>query len=197
MRAAAQHFASRPAGYLRFSSVRLGGLKNQSKPILVVLYLAQTTGLRPSLELWPVACDLETGELDQESGFALLAAQARGDLQDGPEVDEGALAPHWESIEKHVLRLQRETEAERRRANEAVVDARLAAQRASYEHKIRRVEATLATVQRDGRGASVQRLHRGHIQNLEQRSLEATEVAESRRGLALTIQPVAAAVVHP
>ena len=197
VRAAAQHFASRPAGYLRFSSVRLGGLKNQSKPILVVLYLAQTTGLRPSLELWPVACDLETGELDQESGFALLAAQARGDLQDGPEVDEGALAPHWESIEKHVLRLQRETEAERRRANEAVVDARLAAQRASYEHKIRRVEATLATVQRDGRGASVQRLHRGHIQNLEQRSLEATEVAESRRGLALTIQPVAAAVVHP
>ena len=43
----------------------------------------------------------------------------------------------------------------------------------------------------------MQRLHRGHIQNLEQRSLEATEVAESRRGLALTIQPVAAAVVHP
>jgi hypothetical protein len=59
-----------------------------------------------------------------------------------------------------------------------------------------RAEATLAKVERERRSLSLQRLHRGHIQNLRQRAIEAADSASARRELALTIHPVAAAVVH-
>lgn len=195
VRAALKHFAGRPKGYLRFGSVRLANDQQTGNSRLVVIYMAQTTGLRPSLELWPVAVDLDSGEIDEESGFQLLAALARGDLRDGDPIVAERLGPHLRTIEDYAVRLQLQTEAERRRANEVLVDARIAAQRASFEHKINRAESTLAKVERERRSQSLQRLHRGHIQNLHQRAREAADSASSRRELALTIHPVAAAVV--
>jgi hypothetical protein len=76
-----------------------------------------------------------------------------------------------------------------------MVDRRIATQSASYEDKIRRAEVTLAQVIREGRSASLQRLHRGRINNLSQHRTELIAKLEEGRQLAVTLQPVAVAVM--
>ncbi len=83
VRAAVGQFAELPHGMRRFASVSVEEMAVSDGSYLVVIYLARTTGLRPSLELWPLAARLETGELDDDVGFRLLAAVARGTVRDG------------------------------------------------------------------------------------------------------------------
>jgi hypothetical protein len=195
VRAAVHHFDKLPHGVKRFGSVRVPTLAGHPDRYLVVLYLATTTGLRPSLELWPVSVDLATGALDDAVGFQLLSAVANGMLEDGAPVDPQAVMSYLQAAERHALELQQRTEDERRRENEGMVDRRIATQSASYEDKIRRAEVTLAQVTREGRNASLQRLHRGRINNLSQHRTELIAKLEEGRQLAVTLQPVAVAVM--
>lgn len=195
VRAAVHHFDKLPHGVKRFGSVRVPTLAGHPDRYLVVLYLATTTGLRPSLELWPVSVDLATGALDDAVGFQLLSAVANGMLEDGAPVDPQAVMSYLQAAERHALELQQRTEDERRRENEGMVDRRIATQSASYEDKIRRAEDTLAQVTREGLSASLQRLHRGRINNLSQHRTELIAKLEEGRQLAVTLQPVAVAVM--
>ncbi len=195
VRAAVNHFDKLPHGLKRFGSVRVTALAGRADRYLVVLYLATTTGLRPSLELWPVSIDLASGAVDDAVGFSLLSAVANGTLEDGGPVEPHAMMPYLEAIERHAHHLQCRTEDERRRENEGMVDRRIATQTASYEGKISRAEATLAQVVRERRSASLQRLHRGRINNLSLRRDELIAKLEEGRQLAVTLHPVAVAVV--
>lgn len=80
-------------------------------------------------------------------------------------------------------------------ANDHLVDRRIETQVAIYGGRIERATATLEQVVRNRRDQNLQRLHRGRIHNLEHKREEAVEKLERGRGLAVTLQPVAVAVM--
>lgn len=193
IRAATRWFADRPSGVKRFGAVRVRS--GEPGRWLVVVHLARTTGLRPSLELWPVAIDLSTGKPDEGAADRFLAAVARGDLLDDPEPPQsGSLAQHVESAEEHLHRRQIETQHERQADNEGLVDARIAAQRASVQVKVARARHTLA-LEKVRRSKPLTRLHEGRINNLKLRLEETVAELDGRRGLAVETHPVAVAVM--
>ena len=177
----------------RFGRVALPGLSRGSS-YLAVVYLAESTGLRPALELWGVAVDAITGTVSTQVGELLLTALADGRLgatsQPPPEDVQELLsvADDWMAL------WQREVELERRQDNAALVEARLQSQRESIRLKILRAEATLDTVLGEGRGPSIVRLHTGRIRHLRQRLAELEAEMEPKKLLTLTVQPVAVVV---
>lgn len=197
VRAAVKHYGQLPMGVQRFAAVSVPGLPDHTARYLTVLYLAETTGLRPSLELWPIAVDLATNEISQEAGYALLAAVADGDLVDAEMPPLDSVEACLERITAIALQQQHATEAERRRNNDLLVDTRLATRRASIEFKIARAEDTLRLVRRDRRSGSVIRMHEGTIRNLTDDLERVGEEMEQRRHLSLNLTPVAVAVLEP
>jgi hypothetical protein len=180
----------------RFASLAVPGLPAGGAGHLVGIFLAASTGLRPTLELWPVAVDLTSGEVSDDPGFALLAAIADGTVVDGSDLPDArllhdrlddALATMRSDLERRQL--------QKRAENDALVDAQLATRGAGLRHQIRRAEGVLEQLVREGRGESVQRLRRGQIRNLQQRLADLPGELERRRELAMTSQPVALAVV--
>lgn len=194
IRAATRWFGDRPSGVKRFGAVRIPS--GPAGRWLVVVHLARTTGLRPSLELWPVAIDLQTGEPDEGAADRFLAAVARGELHDDEELlSVESLVRHVEAAESHLHRRQIETQGERQADNEALVDARIAAQRASVQVKVGRARQTLS-LEKVRRSKPLTRLHEGRINNLRIRLEETVEELNQRRGLAVETHPVAVAVMR-
>lgn len=197
VRAAVAHLAQRPAGLKRFASLTVPELPTTGRGHLVCIFLAEATGLRPTLELWPVAVDLDSGEIGEDAGFALLAAVAQGTVQDGPVPNDDELMHERLDIALTAMRRElHERLAQRRAENDALVDSQLATRSAGLRHQIRRAESVLEQLIRDRRGESVQRLRKGQIRNLRQRLDELPAELESRRDLAMTSQPIALAVIQ-
>lgn len=178
----------------RFGRARVPGLRS-GKAYLVGMYLAETSGLRPQLELWGVAVDIESGAVDDTVGEQLLSALADGRLGETnvsvPEDVDGLLAVSHQWTAQR----QREVELERRRDNDALVGSRLQSQRESFKLKISRAKETLERVLADGRDASISRLHTGRIRHLNQRLAELDFDMEPKRYLTVSVQPVAVVIV--
>jgi hypothetical protein len=105
---AAVHRLHETTALCRFASLQVNG--DPAGDYLAALWLVQATGLRPTLELWPVAVDLSTGAVVEEIGSALLRAAAHGGLTEG-----GPLVP-LERLHE-ALRLA-ESELDNRRSRE-------------------------------------------------------------------------------
>lgn len=196
VRAAVKHYGKLPMGVQRFAAVSVPGLPDPGARYLTVLYLAETTGVRPSLELWPISVDLASGAVNDEAGYALLAAVADGDLADAEMPPLDSVEESLERITALALQQQHNVEAERRRNNDLLVDTRLATRRASIEFKIDRARQTLGLVRRDRRSESVIRMHEGTIRNLTDDLERVGEEMERRRQLSLNLTPVAVAVLE-
>ncbi|MBX6721661.1 MAG: DEAD/DEAH box helicase family protein, partial [Dactylosporangium sp.] len=78
----------------RFGSVAVPGLPAGAS-YLVTIDLAETTGLRPLLELWATAVNADTRQVEPEVGDTLLAALAAGQLYDGPRQIPPDLVDLW------------------------------------------------------------------------------------------------------
>lgn len=196
VRTAVAHLAERPAGVKRFASLAVPGLPSHGAGHLVGIFLAASTGLRPTLELWPVAVDLATGEVSDDPGFAVLAAVADGTVVDGPPMPDDELLHRRLDAALATMRADLDRRQEQKRAeNDALVDSQLATRSAGLRHQISRAEGVLEQLVRDRRGEAVQRLRRGQIRNLQQRLADLPGELERRRELAMTSQPVALAVV--
>ena len=195
-RAAVAHLADRPLGVKRFASLCVEGLPNPDHRYVVVVYLAETSGLRPSLELWPLAVDLETGSIAHDCGDVLLNSLARCSAGDGPGVDPAEVRKAVSVIVDHARRHQREEESRRRRDNEALVDVRLETRRAGVRNQIRRAEQALSEVRRSGGNPQIVRLRTSQIRNLEAQLARLPEEMDEKRALALTTEAVAVAVLH-
>ncbi len=196
VRAAVAHLAERPAGVKRFASLAVPGLPTDRPGYVVGIFLAAATGLRPTLELWPIAVDLATGEVGDGPGFALLAAIADGTVEDGPDLpDEQLLHQRLDAALAEMRSDLDRRQEQKRLENDALVDSQLATRSSGLRHQIRRAEAMLEQLVRDRRAQSMQRLRQGQIRNLEQRLADLPTELERRRELAITSQPVALAVV--
>ena len=138
---------------------------------------------------------LDTGVVDDDIGFHLLAAVADGTVKDGPATDRDSLLPYLDLVDEHVLAVQLRTESERRRANEDLVARRIDTQAAIYNDRVSSAEETLDKVTREGKDQTLQRLYRGRINNLNQKRTEVVAKLEQGRDLDLKFQPVAVAVM--
>ena len=183
---------------------------------LVTVDLAATTGLRPLLELWATAVNVDTHEIDPDAGDVLLAALADGTLADAPPAEatltdsdaaaatldasslDGDGLPHgllglWRLAHAAAQARRQATERERALDNEALIDGRILAQVKSIDLKITRSREIA-----DGLGgidASIRRLNDGRIRNLRVRRDSVPTALERNRRLTVSLEPVAVILV--
>lgn len=181
----------------RFGIVAIPDLTGPSDGYLAKLDLAQTTGLRPQLELWVTAVDLTSGQVVQDLGGALLEATARGRLVDSSESPRPDLRQLLSKLDDAVAVRRRDLQLERRADNDALVDARIASQLRSIDLKIAKAQATLREVIERQRDDRVIRLHQGRISNLRTDRDAVRDELQSRRELHVSLTPVAVLQVHP
>ena len=179
----------------RYAVLGVRGLQ-MSSPVLVLLLLAETTGLRPRLELLPVAQDLQTMEPRDDVGFSLLQALTDGGLT--PMESESPVGLVLDALSEAQRRAEAQRfawERERSTANAALVEARVASQTAAIDIKLGQARQTLRTVA--GKDERIVRLNESRVRNLSGRRHEVQDELASKRSLAVTLRPVAVALVVP
>ena len=179
----------------RFGVVGLPGLKGSPDGCLARVDLAQSSGVRPRLEMWVTALDLATGE-EVDLGGDLLDALARGllvDVHHQPHPDVDRLLG---VLDQRLAVRRRDVETQRRADNDALVDARTASQIRSIDLKLDRARSTLQQVIDRQRDSRVVRLHEGRVKNLLMDRESVNAAMEGRRALDLSSQTVAVLQVH-
>lgn len=189
--AAVRYVGAMPGALRRFGSLRITG--SPAGRYLVGFWLVHTSGLRPALELWPIAVDVETGKPFEHADSEILRAAAQGTLLDA---DLGGAIGDARSLvvlaADELERRRSAMEADRRAANEALVDGRMRARQDGFDLKIARTAEMLGKV----RDPSIRRMHESRIRNLRVQRDDVEADLDAKRGLAVTTQPVAVAVVE-
>jgi superfamily II DNA or RNA helicase len=179
----------------RFGSVAVPDLRPDHR-YLVTFDLAATTGLRPLLELWATAVNIETREVESEVGDAILTALAEGTLRDGSPAVPPSLLDLWNQAQDHVSVRQRRTERTRAQENAALVEGRIRAREGSLDLQIRRTEELAHRLIGLGRDPSIIRLHEGRIRNLRARRVEIRDELIGRLDLHLSLATVAVVLAN-
>ncbi|WP_440072310.1 DEAD/DEAH box helicase [Streptosporangium sp. OZ121] len=174
----------------RFGTLGIPGVP-EGRTYLMAIHLAETSGLRPTLELWVTAVDLETGEIVDGLGDALLTALADGSLGDGEVEAPRDAAGIWRVAQRHVESRLVETERVRRQENEALVEARIQAKEHTLDLQIRKNREVLEGI----REARVRRMRESHLAKLIQARRAVEEELSPQKELSVSMRPVAAALV--
>lgn len=174
----------------RFGRVAVPGVES-GREFAVQIDLVETTGVRPSRELRATAIDVETREVDDSIGTAVLRALAEGTLADAmPAGTSGARSLHSLLVSTAWERLAPE-ESRRRLDNEALVRARAQSQRESLLLKERRAQSSLEVVRAAERDPRVIRLNEGRLRNIRaELDALASEVAAGRE-MSMSVETVA------
>jgi hypothetical protein len=181
----------------RFAVVGVDDLAVPESGCLCKLDLVHSTGLQPRLELWVTAVALDGGEALPELGGHLLEAAAQGRLRDVDVRAHPAIETLLSKLDEEVSSRRREVQAQRRRDNDALIEARIASRRSSIELKIDRAQRTLTEVISRERDPRVIRMHEGRIKNLRVDLDDMERDLSERREMHMTVSPVAVLQVHP
>src|SRR5262249_25362506 len=124
----------------------------------------------------------------------LMRAAAFGELQDGDPDPAWLRKPEalLRSASDELEQRRRAAEVDRRAANEALVDARISDREDGVELKLVRAHDVMAKV----RDSSIRRLYEGRIRNLSLLRDDIRAELDTKRGLSITTQPVAVAVLE-
>ncbi|WP_146766671.1 DEAD/DEAH box helicase [Micromonospora noduli] len=179
----------------RFGSMAVPALP-AGKRYLVMLDLAETSGLRPLLELWATAIDLGTRRPNPEVGDLVLTALAEGRLRDGTPTPPDELSEVWRQAQEHLAVRHRDTERTRRQENAALVEGRILARQGSLDIQIQKTQELLARLRVDGRGPTIVRLYEGRLRNLRARRAEIRYELASRQELEISLTAVAIALIE-
>jgi hypothetical protein len=174
----------------KFGSVAVAGLPEGCR-YLMTIDLVQSSGLRPRLELWTTAIDVETGTLSEAAGDALLIALAEGTLRDGDGRTPEGLKKLWRRAQERVADRHVEIESALKQENAALVDGQIRAQENTIDLQIRKVEELLAR-QTD---QNIRRMHEGRLRNLRARREHVREELSTFRALSLSLSEVAVLLV--
>ncbi|NUU18455.1 DEAD/DEAH box helicase family protein [Cellulomonas humilata] len=174
----------------RYGSVTVPGVP-AGRRYVVQVDLVETTGIRPSRELWATAVDVDTREPDDDVGPAILAALAAGQLTDAAGLVSMTSRDVLNLVKDAAWARRQSDEHRRRLDNDALSAARLASRRESFRLKAAKARSTLALVRADDRDQRIIRLAEGRLRNIEDdlRELEATMARQ--RELSLTMTTVA------
>lgn len=179
----------------RFGSVTIPSI--QDRHYLVKIDLAETSGLRPLVELWATAINLETQEEDPAVGDLLLTALAEGTLGDGPPEPPATLRRAWQRAREQASIRRMLTERSRTQENAALVEGRIRARESSLDIQMRKTEDMIERLQVDGRDRNIIRLHQGRIRNLRERRLHIRDELAHHLNLGVSLSPVAAVLIAP
>lgn len=179
----------------RFGAVRVPGLRPGGRYVARV-DLAESTGLRPRVELWVTAVDLDTGVADEEVVAKLLTALAQGSLEESSTTLPDVPSSRLRDVSDLVSRRRGVTEARRWEENVALVEARIASRRRSIQLKIDRAERMRQEAVRDHKDPSIIRLHEGRRRNLLNDSRAVADALEPKKHLSLSLTQVAVLLVE-
>jgi superfamily II DNA or RNA helicase len=180
----------------RFAVVGIPDLVMGAESALVRLDMVRSTGVRPRVELWASAVDLDSGDSLEDLGPVLLECIAHGRLVDAAREPHRLVRARLEALDELAVTRRRDVQRERRADNEALVDARLASQERSIDIKTERARATLADVRERQLDDRVVRLHEGRIKNLELDRARVQHELDGMRRLDVNSSTVAVLQVH-
>ena len=174
----------------RYGLVEISTLPPRSH-YAVQVDLVDQEGIRPALELWATAVDVNTGRPVEGVGESLLAHLAAGDIHDTSWGTARGIGDLLSALEDAAWTRRGREEPRRRAENEALSMSRIEARRASLGLKLRKAGETLDLVQREGRDQRVVRMHEGRIRNLSADLTKLDLELESARAFSLVMRPIA------
>ncbi|MGI5324457.1 helicase-related protein [Actinomadura nitritigenes] len=180
----------------RFGSVSVPGVQNGHQ-YLVKIDLAETSGLRPLVELWATAINLETLEEEPDVGDLLLTSLAEGALRDGPSEPPASLWDAWKRAREQASIRRVRTERSRTQENTALVEGGIRAKESSLDIQVQKTKDMIERLRADGRDDSIIRLHQGRIRNLREARRQVRDELARHRNLGVTLSPVAAVLIAP
>lgn len=174
----------------RYGRVSVRGIPS-GRWYAVGIDLVETTGVRPVREFRGIAIDVQTGEVAEAVGTAVLAALAEGTLADAPGAGSQGVAQLHRTLQDAAWSRHQAEEAQRRLENEALVAGRAASRRESLRIKERRTLQTLERVLSDERDARVVRMHEGRLRNIRQQVADIEAGARVDREMSMSVQTIA------
>ncbi|MCF4122011.1 SNF2-related protein [Antribacter sp. KLBMP9083] len=176
----------------RFGAVAVPGIA-PDQYLLARVDLAQTSGLRPRLELWSTAIDATSHAAVPGAEDALLAAVATGTLRDAHVPDDFDARGPLPVLARQIWDRRTATEATRAQDNAALIDGRVEARERYFRIKIDRATASAREyATKDPSYAKGQLTRAGNLRESLER--EKSRISQSRE-LAVSLTPVAVLVV--
>jgi superfamily II DNA or RNA helicase len=177
-------------GLNRYGVVHVPGLPPGSR-YAVQLDLAESTGIRPRLEMWATALDCQTLKPALEVEDLLLSALASGTLIDGRVPHDIDMADFLEHLDDEAWERQGLTKDKRAADNSALVDARLSAKQRSYSAQRKRWTEDLLGGTGRSRDERMIRMAKGAIRNIDTQWEREGRAIRSKTELTLDLSTVA------
>ena len=163
---------------------------------LVLVAVAKWIGLRPSVEFWTAAVDLDAGVLTNEDvGSVVLAALAESQLEEQEARIGVSLDASLREAERS-LRRRHEEEADRRQEmNTALIESRRISLRETHARKVAQIERRIETLRERG-STGVIHLQEAQRSNQDRLLRDAEEELEQSRDGRMNVETVAVCVVE-
>lgn len=179
----------------RFGAISIPSSSHESlspgSRFFVGIHLARAQGIRPSLELWTTAFDLNSLEIVEGPGDTLLQALAANTFTNSSSaLNVSELKSANTVIERHVAEKQQLQKGRLAQDNAAILKERSLAKEISLKNKISIAESRLATVLQDKRDSRVVNMNRSRLNSLK-RELEMMELSAKDSKSSLTVEAVA------
>jgi hypothetical protein len=110
---------------------------------LVLLYLAETTGLHPRTVILPFAREVVTGEIRTDEGYALLAAVTTTEYSDWIGFGQETVRENLEAIREHAVQWQLDEQSHVQEYNQSRLRQQQETIRVSFETRIKRTRNQL------------------------------------------------------
>ena len=163
---------------------------------LVFVAVAKWDGLRPAVEFWTPAVDLDTGVVTNEDvGSTVLTALAESEFKEREAGTSGDLEAALRVAERSLRRRRVEESDRRRTMNAALVESRRISLRETHARKVAQIEQRIETLRERG-NTEVIHLQEAQRSKQESRLREALEAIEQRVDGKMTVEPLAVCVVE-
>lgn len=183
------------------SQARFGHLGVRSSTVtpgsyLVLVALAKWIGLRPSVEFWTAAVDLDEGVLTKEdAGSAVLAALAESQLEEREARICISLDASLREAERSLRRRHEEEAYRRQEMNTALIESRRISLRETHARKVAQIERRIETLRERG-STGVIHLQEAQRSNQDRLLRDAEEELDQSRDGRMNVETIAVCVVE-
>jgi len=187
--------SSLPLGRLSIPSY--SGLNGE---YFLFVYLLEKTAAKKSLQLVPIlvsALDVNPYFYDEKTDM-ILGKLIRGRaLEDDFPFPVQNIGTAEEAADNCIAQIREEEEKKLRRANEVLLNNRIASVNQALGLKENRIRQTIQKLNQNGKpDAKILRLHEGRMKNLRRKAKEEIDKWESRRGVSVGYRRIAGALIH-
>ena len=180
----------------RFGHVRIRSSIVTPGSYLVLVAVARWVGLRPSVEFWTEAVDLDTCTVtNQDVGSTVLAGLAEARLEEREASEEVDLNVCLREAERALRRRHDEESDRREEMNRALVEARRISLRETHARKVAQIEQRIETLKERG-STGVIHLHESQRAHQDRRLRDAEEQLEQSLNGRMDVENIAVCVAE-